>query len=196
LPPLERVGLELPLQPLMRQIGLGDHEEPRGVLVDPVHDPRPDPPADPRQPAAGVVQERVDQRAVRRPRRRVHDEPGRLVDDDQVGVLVHDGQRDRLGRRRDRRRLGQRQHQLGAGRQPHPRVVQRPPAAVRQRAALDQRMQPRPAEAQPLWHRRRQRLIKPLAGRAPERDPKLARRLGHWTKISRNRRACASSGDS
>ena len=37
-----------------------------------------------------VVQQRVDQRAARVAGGRVHDHPGRLVDDDEVGVLVED----------------------------------------------------------------------------------------------------------
>ena len=48
--------------------------------------------------AVAVCQERVDQRAARMTGRRVDDEPGRLVDDQQVLVLVDDPQRD-LGRR-------------------------------------------------------------------------------------------------
>ena len=96
--PLEVVRGELRRQPLVRRVGLGDDQQPRGVLVDPVHDARPEPPADARQRAAAMVQQRVHQRPVGRARRRMHHQPGGLVDDDEVGVLVDDVERDRLGR--------------------------------------------------------------------------------------------------
>ena len=60
----------------------------------------------PGQALAAMGDERVDQRARIVPRRRMHHEPGRLVDDDEVVVLVDDGERDRLAlrlRRRGRR---------------------------------------------------------------------------------------------
>ena len=51
-------------------------------------------------------QKRVDQRVIRVARRRMHDQPGRLVDDDEVRVLEqhHQLHRLRLGARRHRRR--------------------------------------------------------------------------------------------
>ena len=54
--------------------------------------------------AAAVRQQRVDERAARVTGRRVDDEPGRLVDDQQVGVLVDDPQRDVRRRREVERR--------------------------------------------------------------------------------------------
>ena len=47
-----------------------------------------------------VVQQRVDERAGRMPRRRMDDHSRRLVDDDEVAVLVEDRERQRLGQRR------------------------------------------------------------------------------------------------
>ena len=94
----------------MRAIVLGDHQEAARVLVEPVHDARPPHAADARQAVAAMGDERVDERAARMPRRRMHDEPGRLVDHDEVVVLVDDRERDRLrlrlgrrGRRHDER---------------------------------------------------------------------------------------------
>ena len=60
-------------------------------------------------------QQGVDQRAVQVAGRRVDDQPGRLVEHDQVGVLIQDGQRDRLRLRRGRRRRRQMQRVGGAG---------------------------------------------------------------------------------
>ena len=57
--------------------------------------------------ARAAAEQRVDERSVGVARRRMDDEPGRLVDDEQVLVLVDDGDVDlRLGDRlrRDRRR--------------------------------------------------------------------------------------------
>ena len=49
----------------------------------------------PERLVAAMGDERVDQRAASRlPARGMHDQPGRLVDDDQVVVLVDDGERD------------------------------------------------------------------------------------------------------
>ena len=87
---------ELRRQRLMRAIILGDHQEAARVLVEPVHDARPPHAADARQAVAAMGDERVDERAARMPRRRMHDEPGRLVDHDEVVVLVDDRERNRL----------------------------------------------------------------------------------------------------
>ena len=59
-------------------------------------------------------EQRVDERAVAMTRRGMHDEPGRLVHDQQVVVLVHDLDRDlRLGARLGGG--GRRHHQLQDG---------------------------------------------------------------------------------
>ena len=78
------------------------------------------------------------------------------------------------------RGAGRRHHHLGARREPQRagrRARCRPPRATA--PVEDQRLQPRPAERQRLWHRRRQRLIKALAGFGPQRDAELSERLGH-----------------
>ena len=101
---------------------------------------------------------------VGRARRGMHHEPGRLVDDDEIGVLVDDLKGDRLGRRRRSARRGQGDDDLGARREPQPRVVERRAVGGGDRALDDQRLQPRAAERERLWHRGGQRLIKALAG--------------------------------
>ena len=78
---------------LVGGVGLGDDQQAGGVLVEPVDDAGPPDPADPRQAGAAMGDQRVDQRAVRMARRRMDDEAGRLVDDDQVLVLEDDVER-------------------------------------------------------------------------------------------------------
>ena len=66
--------------------------------------------------ALAPPEQRVDERPVGVPRRRVDDEAGRLVDDEQVVVLVDDVDRDlRLGDRLGRRGRRDDELQVGAG---------------------------------------------------------------------------------
>ena len=90
---------ELARQLLVRRVVLGDDHQPRRAAVEPMHDARALLAADAAQ-IVDVMQQRVDQRAARVAGRRMHDHPGRLVDDDEVRVLVEDRQRQRLGLRR------------------------------------------------------------------------------------------------
>ena len=97
-------ALDLPpahelLQPLVRLVRARDNEEARSVPVEPVHDPRPVLLA-----ARSLPGQPVDERAARVARSGVHDDPGRLVDDEQVLVLVGNAERHVL--RFDRRRRG------------------------------------------------------------------------------------------
>ena len=108
--PFERPGAavvgELRGEARVRPVVLRDHHQARGVLVEPVHDPRPPDAADAGQAVAAMGEQRVDQRAALVTCRGMDHEPGRLVDDDEVAVLVDDAERDRLRCRlgRDRRR--------------------------------------------------------------------------------------------
>jgi hypothetical protein len=90
------VGLERRAERHHRAIVLGHHQQPRGVLVDPVNDPGAELTPDATQ-IVHVGQERIDQRARLVTRRGMHHQPGGLVDHDEVCVLVHDGERNRLG---------------------------------------------------------------------------------------------------
>ena len=82
--------------PLMRGVGLGDDDQPGGVLVEPVDDARPLHAADARQRLAAMADQRIDQRAVGMAGRRMDDEPRRLVDDDEMLVLEDDVERNVL----------------------------------------------------------------------------------------------------
>ena len=99
--PLEVVGGELRARAPVGGVGLRDHQQARGVLVDAVDDARAA--AARRSPTAcrrsGAA---ARSPACRRgaPGRGMHDEARRLVDDDEIGVLVDDVERDRLGRGR------------------------------------------------------------------------------------------------
>jgi hypothetical protein len=98
-PPRLELGLERGVDVLRAR----DDQQPGGVAVEPVHDP-----GAPRGPAGDAAAlQRLGERAGLVAARRVHDDAGRLVDDEQVLVLpghgvrrlwrLHRGRRDRLG---------------------------------------------------------------------------------------------------
>ena len=94
--PVDRVGGKLLGETFVRDVGLGDDQQTRRILVDPMDDSRPRHAADPRQAATAVVQQGVDQRAVGISGGRMDDQSRRLVDDQQMFVLEHDPQRNIL----------------------------------------------------------------------------------------------------
>ena len=111
-PPDQRAVLFLhfPLRKLTRQrlvcvVVLRDHHQPRGALVEPVHDAGSQLAADAAE-ILDAMQQRIDQRARVVPGGRVHDHAGRFVHDDQIRILVDDRQRDVFGDGGRRRRLG------------------------------------------------------------------------------------------
>lgn len=87
---------------MMCRLGLRHHHHPAGVLVQPVDDAGALLPADARQLLPRMGEEGVHQRPVLVARRRMHDQPGRLVQHNEMRVLVQDGQGDRLSLRRGR----------------------------------------------------------------------------------------------
>ncbi len=117
---LHPAGLELGHQAGLGSIVLGDHQQAARVAVEAMDDPGPAHAGDPAVfGAAGPAEQGVDERPRRVSSRRMDDEPGRLVDDEQVVVLVDDAQRDRLAadvERHDRRAPSAR-----AGRRVRPR---------------------------------------------------------------------------
>src|SRR5579864_248188 len=80
----------------MRQLGLGDDDEPARVLVEAVDDPRPAHAADPGKALAAMGDKRIDQGAVGIARRRMDHQPGGLVDDDEMCILKTNAEGDRL----------------------------------------------------------------------------------------------------
>ena len=131
---LDLAIVELPRQLAVRRVVLGDDHDAGRAAVEPVDDAGPQFAADAAQ-VVDVVQQRVDQRAVRVARRRVHHHAGRLVDDDDVGVLEEDVERQRLRAagvagagvgnvdRRSRRRRGRRSSPSPRGRPPDAAVL-------------------------------------------------------------------------
>ena len=97
------VALDLParnqiLKSLVGLVRARHDEEPGSVTVEPVDDPGPVSSPPPDRP-----DEAVDERSASVPRSRVHDDAGRLVDDQQMLVLVGDAEIDLLGLERLRR---------------------------------------------------------------------------------------------
>ena len=79
-------------EPAVREVGLGDDHESRGVAVEPVHDAGSA--LGPAGQSRAARDERVDQRVVPMAWRGVDDQAGRLVDHGEVLVLVDHDERD------------------------------------------------------------------------------------------------------
>ena len=83
----------------MRGVGLGDDQQAGGVLVEPVDDARPPDPADARRLSPQWAISALTSVPSAWPGGGMDDEPGRLVDHDQMLVLEDDVERQVLGRR-------------------------------------------------------------------------------------------------
>ena len=113
--PGQGVVLELGGEGLMGGVVLGRDDEAAGVPVNPVDDPRPQLPSNAAEAAAAVVEQGVNQGAVRVARGRVDHQPSRLVHHNYVLVLIHHIQGDVLGQGLGWLRVRQlRLHQLPA----------------------------------------------------------------------------------
>ena len=146
---------ELRDEVLARALGLGHHQQPRGILVEAVHDAG----ARQRRQRRRVVQQGIHERAFAVTGAGMHHQPRRFVDDEQLGVLVNEVERDILRRcRGHRRRRHVDLHALAAA----------DPVALARLDAPD----PHPPVGNPLLQLRtgefrkqhRQRLIEALAG--------------------------------
>ena len=163
-------------QALMGRVGLGDDEQARRILVEPVHDARPTHAADARQGVAAMADQRIDERARLVACGRMHDEAGGLVDDDEVLVLEDDVERNILALGLGRGGLGNGDFDGLAG--PHlGRRVGGRLAVDRHGAALDQRLD---AGARHAVARARQKAVEPLGrlhheGVRPRREAGAAR---------------------
>ncbi len=89
----DRAGLKLAHKIGLRRQRLGHHQQAAGVLVETMHD------AGTRhfRNLRRVMQQRIEQRPAPVAAAGMHDQPGGLVDHQQVRVLEHDLQRDVLG---------------------------------------------------------------------------------------------------
>ena len=83
-------------QSLVRRIRLRDDQNPRSVLVETVHDAGPPHAADPGEARAAMGDQRIDERPCFMAGGRMHHEPGRFVDDEQMLVLEDDLERNGL----------------------------------------------------------------------------------------------------
>ena len=128
-------------------------------------------------PASGETEQSVHERPRRVPRRGVHDQPGGLVDDEQVLVLVGDPQVHRL---RDERRPTRR------GRLEGDLLPTRQPVALRPQNAVDEH---RPLSHEPLGRGPR------AHGREPgdEAVEPLARRRVRNAQAERRSRAAGAA---
>ncbi len=111
--PPDPAAAQLRLQARMGAPVAGDEQEARRVAVEPVDDPGPGVVA-----ACGHAAQRVDERRARVAGHRVDEQPGGLVDDDQVRVGVGQRHADALRRRGGRRRLRLRQAHDRPGAEP------------------------------------------------------------------------------
>ena len=168
---LELAPGELRLERRVRGLRPRDDEQAGGVAVEPVHDPGPLGIL----AARGAPLQRLHERALAVPARRVHDDARRLVHDDQVLVLPGDPElRGGHGRLGPGRRVGHR-HGL--------------PAA--EHVALGA-AHPVDGDAPGLDHPLRRR-ARPGVGGEEDVEP-LARRLGRDGQLSRHPRARARRG--
>ena len=93
------VGLKLACQSLVGHVGFGDDQKSTGVLVEPVHDAWPAHAADARQAVSAMGKQRIDERTIGVASAWMHDEAGRLVDDNEGVILIDDRQGNSLRRR-------------------------------------------------------------------------------------------------
>ena len=89
---LDLAIVKLPRQLLVGLVVLRDHHHARGALVEPMDDARPHFAADAAE-ILHVMEQRVDERAGRVARGRMHDHARGLVDDHHVGVVEEDLER-------------------------------------------------------------------------------------------------------
>ena len=97
--------LLLGLDGMARAIVARDHQQPRGIAVEPMDDAGAQIAAD---GDIGIAREQsVDERAIEMAGGRVDDHAGRLVDHRDIGIFIDHGQRNILGHQVSRPRDGQ-----------------------------------------------------------------------------------------
>ncbi len=134
--PVHRVGCEPGGQRPVGGVGPRDHENPGGVPIEPVDDPRSGNAPDPGQ-GVGAPKERVHEGSAGVPRRGVNHHAGGFIDDQQVGIFIQytegkilrhhiegNGRRDDDGHRFPALQAGRRTHDLS--RQPDVPLLDQP----------------------------------------------------------------------
>jgi hypothetical protein len=120
--PVHRVGGKPGGQRPVGGVGPRDHENPRGIPIKPVYDPRAGDAPDPGQ-GVGAPEERVHEGSAGVPRRGMNHHAGRLVDDQQVGIFIQHVEGKILGQHVERHGRGDddghRFPALQAGRRTH-----------------------------------------------------------------------------
>jgi len=119
-------------------------------------------PADPGKARTTMVEQRVYECAVRVPRRRVDNQPRRLIDDDQMCILKANIQRDRLRYRRRIYMIREEYDEILAAANPRRWIAQRAPFA-RDIPGMDQAFEPRARQRREM---ERKHAIKALPGLA------------------------------
>ena len=148
----DAAGLELRHERGLRAVLPGHHQQPARVAVKAMDDPGPLDAGDPAVlGATGPPEQGVDHRPRCVARRRMHDEAGGLVDDQQVVILVHHVQRDvRLGRQLER--LDRRDVKAQLRARVDDRVGAQWLAAGRQPSARDELLDVAPGEPRRVGH--------------------------------------------
>ena len=184
----------------MRRVVLGDDEQPGRVLVEAVHDAGPLTPPMPERLSPQWAISALTSVPVAVPGAGMHDQPGRLVDDDEVGVLVDDrraGSSSACGSAVSGRRHGERDRLAGGD-----AAVRVGDRAARRRATwpvLDQRLQAAARKAARRGARGRRRAARPPRRARPGRRASLWVRPWRPTttttrrRSTRRRSACAAS---
>ncbi len=144
----------------MRGLGLGDHDQPAGILVEAMHDARPAHAPDPGEARAAVSDQGIDKGPVRVAGGGMDDEPGGLVDDNQMCILETDIERHRLRRRRGILSIGDGHDKILARPDPQRRIP-RGGLVLHDKPLLDQPLEP---GARQRWQMARQHAVEALAG--------------------------------
>ena len=154
------MGRELPRQALVRRIGLGDDHQPAGILVEPMHDPRPSHAADARKAVTTMRDQCIDQGTRCVAGGWMHHEPCRLIDDDDATVLVDHLQRNGFALGRCRLRFRHAYDELLAQFDPEARALYHNATRAPHCPLADQVLQPR---ARQLRQRAREHHVEALA---------------------------------
>jgi hypothetical protein len=157
---LDPAQCEIPRKCPMRGLGLGNDHQTARVFIEAMDNTRSANPADPGEARAAMADQGVYQCPVWVSGRRVDNQPGGLVDDDQVPILKPDFQRNRLCDRRRISIIGKKYDEILAAANPQRRVAQRCPFTC-DMAGVDEPFEPGARESREMA---RQSAVKTLPG--------------------------------